>query len=238
MTIKNLKSKIVDLELGLKPYGLHLRGLLPLNDDDKDTLTQPISKLANKNNLAIALVGNIGSSFWPQFTVAPEYTDGMPDPLDRWSKRVASQLSNDLDSAPLFPSDGPPYFPFQEWAKRAEGLSQSPIGLLIHPQYGLWHAYRFALILSIDEVLPESADIVKSPCISCAEQPCLNNCPVGALTTNGYDDPKCVGYLELNTGCDCNQQGCQARNACPVGNIHRYVDAQHLFHLRAFIGAH
>ena len=112
------------------------------------------------------------------------------------------------------------------------------MGLLIHPQYGLWHAYRFALILSANEVLPESADIVQSPCISCTEQPCLNTCPVVALTKNGYDVPKCVGYLELNTGCDCNQQGCQARNACPVGNIHRYVDTQHLFHLRAYIGAH
>jgi hypothetical protein len=229
--------KSVDLELMLKPYGLHLRGLFALNDDDKKTLTQPISKLANNNNLAIALVGNIGSSFWPQFSNSTEYIDGMPDPLDRWSKRVASQLGNNLDSAPLFPSDGPPYFPFQQWAQRAEGLSQSPIGLLVHPQYGLWHAYRFALILSADEAFPESAGIVESPCISCAEQPCLKTCPVEAFTTNGYDVPKCAEYLKLNTSSNCNQKGCEARLACPVGNTHRYVDAQHLFHLWAFVGA-
>jgi ferredoxin len=229
--------KPIDLELALKPYGLHLRGLFALNDDDKATLTQLISKLTNKNNLAIALVGNIGSSFWPQFTSASEHTDGMPDPLDRWSKRVTSQLEKDLDTAPLFPSDGPPYFPFQQWAKRAEGLSQSPMGLLIHPQYGLWHAYRFALILSTNEAFPESAAIVESPCISCAEQPCLNTCPVEAFTTNGYNIPKCTEYLKLNTSSNCNQKGCQARLACPVGNIHRYVDAQHLFHLKAFVEA-
>lgn len=229
--------KPIHLELALRPYGLHSRGWFALNDDDKATLTLPISKLADKNNLAIALVGNIGSSFWPQFTNATEYTDGLPDPLDRWSKRVASQLGNDLDISPLFPSDGPPYFPFQQWAKHAEGLSQSPMGLLMHPQYGLWHAYRFGLIFAMDEILPELESVVDSPCISCTEQPCLNTCPVGAFTSNGYDVPRCVEYLKLNTNSDCNQQGCQARLACPVGNTYRYVDTQHLFHLGAFVRA-
>jgi hypothetical protein len=229
--------KAVDLELALKPYGLHLRGLLALNDNDHDTLKQPISKLGDQNNLAIALVGNIGSSFWPQFTSTAEYTDGMPDPLDRWSKRVASQLSKKLDISPLFPSDGPPYFPFQQWAKRAEGLSPSPLGLLIHPQYGLWHAYRFALILSTDEILPQSAALADSPCLSCAAQPCLNTCPVDAFTTNGYNVKQCANFLKINPESHCNKQGCQARIACPVGEPHRYVDAQHLFHLRAFVRA-
>jgi hypothetical protein len=229
--------KPIDLEWPLKPYGLHSRGLFALNDNDKVTLTQPISMLYNKNNLAIALVGNIGSSFWPQFTSAPEYTDGIPDPLDRWSKRVAAQLAKELDISPLFPSDGPPYFPFQQWAKRAEGLWQSPMGLLIHPKYGLWHAYRFALILSTDEMLPQSAASADSPCISCVAQPCLNTCPVNAFTTDGYNVSECANFLETNSESHCNQQGCQARIACPVGNTHRYVDTQHLFHLGAFVRA-
>lgn len=229
--------KTVDLELALAPYGLHLRGLFALTDNDYDnsTLTQPILKLGNQTNLAIALVGNIGSSFWPHFTSATEYSDGMPDPLDQWSKRAALQLSNEFDIWPLFPSDGPPYFPFQQWAKRTEGLSPSPLGILIHPQYGLWHAYRFALILSSDEILPLSAALADSPCISCVAQPCLNTCPVDAFTSNGYNVDQCAKFLKQSPNSDCNQQGCQARLACPVGETHRYVDAQHLFHLRAFV---
>jgi hypothetical protein len=229
--------KTIDLESALKPYGLHLRGLFALNHNDRDDLARPISSLVNRNNLAIALVGNIGSSFWPQFTCATEYSDGLPDPLDRWSKRVASHLTNELDITPLFPSDGPPYFPFQQWAKRAEGLPPSPLGLLIHPRYGLWHAYRFALILSTDKALPQSTTLADSPCISCAAQPCLNTCPVDAFTTSGYDVKQCAKFLKSNPESNCNQQGCQARLACPVGNTHRYVDAQHLFHLAAFVRA-
>ena len=229
--------KVADLDSALKPFGLHLRGLFALNENDHGDLSLPISQLSCKSNLTIALVGNIGSSFWAQFSASSEYTDGHPHPLDRWSERIASLIAGELDISPMFPSDGPPYFPFQQWAKRAEGLSQSPLGLLIHPQYGLWHAYRFALIFAMDEELPELEPVVDSPCISCTEQPCLNTCPVEAFTTNGYDVPKCAEYLKKDTGSNCNQQGCQARLSCPVGMDYRYVDAQHLFHLKAFIEA-
>lgn len=229
--------KAADLELALKPFGLYLRGIFALHEKDLNDLSVPISQLSDKSNLVIALVGNIGSSYWPHFTAAPEYADGLSHPLDRWSKQVASQISSELDVSPLFPSDGPPYFPFQQWAKRAEGLSPSPLGLLIHPEYGLWHSYRFALILPVDEILSESAALVDSPCISCAEQPCLNTCPVQAFTTSGYDVQKCAEYLKNNLSSDCNQQGCQARLSCPAGETYRYVDAQHLFHLKAFVDA-
>lgn len=229
--------KATDLELALNPYGLYLRGLFELNDNDQDDLTQPISKLTNKSNLAVALVGNIGSSFWPQFSSASEYTDGLPDPLDRWSKRVASQLNSTLEISALFPSDGPPYFPFQQWAKRAEGLSPSPMGLLIHPKYGLWHAYRFALVVSLDDPLTRSVASADSPCLTCIEQPCLNTCPVDAFTSDGYDISTCAEYLKHNLESDCSHQGCQARLSCPAGESYRYIDAQHLFHLSAFVSA-
>lgn len=229
--------KVADLESALQPFGLYLRGLFALDEDDIDSLKLPISQLSDKDNLTIALVGNVGSSFWPQFTASPEYVDEHRHPLDRWSKRVALLIAGELDISPMFPSDGPPYFPFQQWAKRAEGLSQSPMGLLIHPQYGLWHAYRFALIFSSNKTLPKLAISTDSPCVSCTDQPCLNTCPVGAFTTNGYDVPKCAEYLESNIDSNCNQQGCQARLSCPAGGEYRYVDAQHLFHLKAFVDA-
>ena len=43
-----------------------------------------------------------------------------------------------------FPSEKP-WQPFQQWAMRAEGLKASPLGVLIHPDYGLWHGYRGAI---------------------------------------------------------------------------------------------
>ena len=50
-----------------------------------------------------------------------------------------------VGAAPIYPFGGPPYWPFQRWAQRAEAVFPSPLGILIHPEYGLWHAYRAAL---------------------------------------------------------------------------------------------
>ena len=45
--------------------------------------------------------------------------------------------------------------PFQRWALRAEAVYASPLGILIHPEYGLWHAYRAALLFTERLALPE-----------------------------------------------------------------------------------
>ena len=181
------------------------------------------------------MVGNIGSSFWSIFDQSPEYADGEDNPLDRWSKRVATEVPSKLNAEAVFPFQGPPYLPFQQWVKRAESLHQSPIGLMMHPQYGLWHAYRFALLLS--ESFESDIDHQRSPCLSCIDQPCLNTCPVHAFTGSGYDVPVCAQYLNETPNADCFQHGCMERYVCPVGREYRYLDEQNQFHLQAFIGA-
>lgn len=220
-----------DIESTLHAWGLKLRGLLTLTDEEIKNYDFSIKGQSH----SLALIGNIGSSFWSEFTQSGEYQDGKADPLDRWSTRAAEDIAIKLGATALFPFQGPPYLPFQQWAKRAEGLHQSPLGLLIHPQYGLWHAYRFALLL------PESVDyettLPGSPCESCIEQPCLNTCPVNAITTSGYDVEACAQYLIQNVEAQCYQKGCIARYSCPAGRKFRYVDQQSQFHLRAFIDA-
>lgn len=212
----------------LEPYGLKLRGVTKLSDEE-------IRRYGFEEYHSVALVGNIGSSFWDEFTQSNEYRDGGPDPLDRWSQRVAKIIAPALKATPIFPFQGPPYLPFQQWAQRAEHMDQSPLGLMMHPQYGLWHAYRFALLLS--ETLEITQTDRSSPCLSCIEKPCLNTCPVDAFSTKGYDVPQCVDYLKENPDSDCFQHGCMARFECPLGREYRYIDEQSQFHLRAFIGS-
>ena len=93
----------------------------------------------------IVLAGMAGRDGWSAFAASPEAADGADDPLDRWSRRVIEALARDLGAQALFPFGGPPFWPFQQWARRAEPVHPSPIGLLIHPVYGLWHSYRGAL---------------------------------------------------------------------------------------------
>ncbi len=220
---------VEQIKTALKPFGLRLRGI-----------TTPTAHEVTTCNLgesarAIALVGNIGSSFWSVFSQTAEFADDQPDPLDRWSARVARQLAPEFDATPVFPSQGPPYPPFQQWAQRAENLHQSPLGLMIHPEYGLWHAYRFALALP--EIIQTDPHGKGSPCVSCVEKSCLNTCPVAAFTTAGYDVPACTKYLQSTQQAACFQHGCMARLSCPAGLKYRYVDAQSQFHLQAFIGS-
>ena len=184
----------------------------------------------------LVLVGFIGSENWPIFATSPEAADGRPDPLDRWSTRVITAIAQSLGAAPLFPFGGPPFLPFQRWAQRAEPVHPSPLGILIHPEWGLWHAYRGALAFA-DRIDLPPPDLRSSPCDSCTDKPCLSACPVNAFTPAGYDVSACVAHISMPAGADCVTTGCRARRACPVGPQYRHVPAQAEFHQRAFLAA-
>jgi len=180
----------------------------------------------------VLVVGNVGSAFWSRLQAAPEAHG--PDPIDRWSARTLRELAAGHGAAVLFPFDDPPH-PFQRWARRADPeLAPSPLGLLIHPDQGLWHALRGAILLPERLVLPERRPARPSPCESCAAKPCLARCPVGAFTPSGHDVGACRACLATLPGQACMIQGCLARDACPVGRAHRYASAQLQHHMRAF----
>ena len=219
------------LEQRLREYGLYLRGITRLNPDELESYGFPVDRAA------IALVGNIGSSYWPLFSESPEYADGAADPLDRWSRRVAETVAVEFSLQPVYPFEGPPYYPFQRWAQRAEALEQSPIGVMIHPEFGLWHSYRFALLGAEFEAVT-AGHAAASPCIDCSDKPCLRRCPVDAFDGSGYDVEACAGYLRQMPLAECHALGCLARYACPVAPGLRYVPEQGRFHLQAFLGNH
>ena len=184
---------------------------------------------------SLVLTGNAGPGMWDVFAQAPEF-DGGPDPLNRWSARVLGELAEQWGAGTLFPFGGPPYLPFISWAKRAEGLAESPLGLLIHPDYGLWHAYRGALTFAEEIELPPR-DARPRPCDTCPGKPCLSACPVGAFTAEGYDVPACVAHIDSAAGADCLDSSCLARRACPAGRDYLYEPAQARFHMAHFLEA-
>ncbi len=192
--------------------------------------------LAPAGTGTLVLVGFTGNREWPIFANSSEASDGQPDPLDRWSRRVIGGLADELGAAALFPFGGPPFLPFQRWAQKAEPVAPSPIGILIHPDWGLWHAYRGALAFHDRLDLPP-LDSRASPCESCAEKPCLSACPVDAFGPAGYDVPACVAHVGGSANNGCMSFGCRARRACPVGVEHRHGPHQAHFHLKAFLAA-
>ena len=180
---------------------------------------------------SLVLIGPAGgSTWWAHVTASAEWQDQTPDPIDRWSKRVLSALAEDSAGRALFPSDGPPYPPFFRWAQDSGALWQSPVGMLVHAEAGLWVSFRGALALPFDVTLPQA----ENPCIRCADRPCVTACPVGALTPTVYDVPTCHSYLDTNAGKDCLSSGCLARRACPVSQSHARLAAQSEYHMSRF----
>ncbi|MFT4180557.1 MAG: ferredoxin [Rhizobium sp.] len=217
------------LRAALDAHGVFVRGVVSFGEGEGPPLANGTAARS------VILLGNIGGSIWEPFSrwrQLPENA-GRADPLDDWSKALILPLAEALGATAYFPSD-PPWQPFQRWAMQAEGLKASPLGILIHPQYGLWHGYRGALGFadSIDaDAVPGNAGY---PCDHCAEKPCLSACPVEAVTSAGFDVAGCRAHLATVQGkAGCRAGGCLARNACPVGADYRYPKAQLAFHMAA-----
>lgn len=214
----------------LAPHGLILRGAFhPQTQDQAPALA------GGSPTSTVVMVGNAGAiggdPMWRAFAAARARYPG-DDPLNRWTSDAVTPVARAVGATALFPFDRPP-LPFQRWAVRAEPVFPSPLGLSIHPEFGLWHAYRAALAFAEKLPLP-MRKVASSPCESCAAKPCLTACPVGAFSGPGYDVPRCVAFLDSAEGGDCMNRGCRARRACPVGQDRAQEPAQAGFHMRAF----
>ena len=219
------------LASALVPLGLALRGGFTVLPED----LMPGMR-GGEAAATVLMVGNAGPQMWRAFSASPEASDGLAHPLNRWTRRQLDAIAAAAGGLALYPFDATPVWPFQRWAARAEPVHPSPLGLLIHPQYGLWHAYRAAIVLGARLPLPAFVPVA-SPCVSCADQPCLNTCPVGAFSASGYDVAACASHLSHPEGADCLQGGCLARRACPVGSEYQQLPAQNGFHMRSFLNS-
>ncbi len=221
-----------ELQAVLARYGLRVRGGFATDrETDGDILLQaPWMK-------TLILVGSAGSELWDKSAAEIAATPG-PDPLDRWTRQVIDPIAQSIEGIALYPFVGPPYWPFQRWAERAEGVRASPIGIQIHPEYGLWHAYRAAILLpAVMQLAPPVAGV--HPCDSCGDRPCLTHCPVHAFSARGYEVDRCVDHvvaMQYEAGA-CQDVGCLTRLACPVGVAWRYRPDHARFHMSAFVRA-
>ncbi len=186
----------------------------------------------DRSTRQVILIGNAGPAMFARFR---HERDPARDSLDAWTKAVIDPLAERLEARALYPFDKPPHA-FLTWARRAGAGFTSPLGMNIHPVYGLWHAFRAALLLPVVFDLPPPA-AAASPCETCAEKPCLSACPVSAFNGTRYDVDACAGHLATAAGRDCMASGCLARHACPVGTAWRYAPDQAGFHMAAFLAA-
>ncbi len=211
------RSEIDDL---CAPHGLMVSGALPARAGDGFA----------PRLQSIVLISPDEPRFWPLFQASAEAQDQARDPLDRWSKRVIGRIATALGGVSVFPSDGPPYHPFQQWAGRSGQAFVSPVGLLVHETAGLFISYRGAIALPC--MVEQPAPTLAAPCDICP-RPCVEACPVGALGQQGYDLSECKAHLDVPAGAGCQMGGCLMRRACPVGQGRRAA-VQSAFHMQSF----
>jgi len=186
----------------------------------------------------LVLIGNAGNDLWHAFQRAePDLTERHP--LDGWVgehlRRAADAVGTELVNPMV-----PPYPPIQQWAVRARAGFRSPINLLVHPEYGLWHTFRGALLFREVLPLPDPGDAA-SPCDTCERRPCLTTCPVGAFVPEDgsaharFSPDACVNHVDSAAGRACQMTGCLARRACPIGRPWAYEREPAAYHMAAVV---
>lgn len=175
----------------------------------------------------VILIGNAGPNMFRKFA-----RERRGRSMDEWTRATVDRLADGLDAQAVYPFDTPAR-PFLTWARKAGAGHISPLGLNIHREFGLWHAYRAALLFPVAFDLPRNSPGAH-PCESCAEKPCLHACPVDAFDGASYDVSRCGQHVLAPAGEPCMVGGCMARLACPVGKHYKYAEPQMQFHMQAF----
>ena len=225
------------IEGPLAGSGLFLRGAFhPLPEDGVPALSD------GRPAATVVLLGNAGNDLWRAFQAADPDMEAR-HPLDGWVAGYLRAAAAALDAEFLDPMT-PPYPPIQQWAVRAGAGHRSPINLVIHPDFGLWHTYRGALLTADALPLPDTPAL-DNPCDICADRPCLTTCPADAfaLPENrpeggrfaDFDSPACVDHVESPAGRGCRTVGCLARRACPVGRAWSYEREPAAYHMAAVV---
>lgn len=126
----------------------------------------------------------------------------------------------------LYPGSAP--IPLQKLGRWAGWANPSPLGMDISPRYGPWFAYRAAFLVDAPLECTE-AFTANSPCDDCESKPCIQACPVRAVTHDqSIAMDLCLPQrLADPQGCGVS---CGSRLACPVGEKWRYPKDQIRYH--------
>jgi ferredoxin len=218
-----------DVQAALEDTGFICRGGFEPGPDDA------VPEITGETDAVVIVVGNAGSGMWRHFDSArgAARRQNEQNPLNDWTAEMMRPIAAKLNARVHFPFDRP-YHPFQRWAMKADSVWQSPLGPLIHPKYGLWHAYRAALVFEPGFAVPARPP-AENPCENCSHRKCLKACPVGAYEAGRYDVPACVEHIATPKGKSCINLHCLARRACPIGRELVYEPPHAEFHMSKFL---
>ncbi len=229
------------------PWGLNLIAALPADRYDRaagaDYATAAFGLPSPERSIVV--IGNGGGDFWRAFSAWADARPGWREranPLDDFTRLVierevvAATRAAGRRCVPVYPfMNGGPTLNFMALGKLAGLGGPSLLGVVVHPVYGPWIAFRAALIVDAALDAPGAA-LAFDPCPGCAARSCIAACPAGAVAYHaGWDVPGCLRHrVENEPRCASR---CDARAACVLGPEHRYPDDELAYHQRRALAA-
>ncbi len=228
------------------PYGFNLVAAIPTSRYTATGAGAASSvRAVHPRARSMIVLGNGGGGLWRALSAHAAAHPGWWDrqhPLDDFTcevvgRRLLPALAGlGLEAAAAFPFlDSPVSFNFIEIARLAGLGTPSILGVLVHPVYGPWIAFRAAIFLDVDLDQPGAA-VGFDPCPRCAARTCISACPVGAVSAaTGWNAARCAVY-RAEVEADCAPR-CHARAGCVLGPEHRYPDDELEYHQRRALAA-
>jgi len=221
------------------PWGLNLLAAISVARYDAGVI-DPALRVAAADPAArsIIVIANGGSAFWNAFKTHAAAHPGWREranPLDDFTRVVVEETlmpavrARGVRCTPVYPFlAGRSVLNFMELGKRAGLAGPSIVGVVVHPIYGPWIAFRTALLVDTLVDAPASA-LGFDPCPTCVTRDCMVACPAQAVTyPAGWDIPRCLTY-RVEREVECAPR-CAARAACVLGPDHRYPDDELAYH--------
>ncbi len=213
------KNNILKIEIVLKEFGLTNLGIVIFNN-----------RFLKKYEIAM-LIGPDEPFFWDIFKKSKEFTSGVKNPLNKWSKRIIDSIAKKFSGTAFYPFQNNPIIPFYDWALNTGKFWQSPVKLLVHERRGLMVSFRGAIAFENRNNF-NIQEKNNSPCTTCSA-PCVRACPVNALNNHKYDVKSCMQFITKSKNSICID-GCLVRRECPIGKSYRKIE-QSRFHMKHFI---
>ncbi|HSH04339.1 MAG TPA: hypothetical protein VLL52_17645 [Anaerolineae bacterium] len=127
----------------------------------------------------LLLLAHAGTQLWTALQTAHiDLTDHTTNPIDTYTQETIATYFRQQHPQHQYHLLYPQYqaTPLMPLGQLAGWSHPTPLGLGIHPHYGLWYAYRAALVTTAPLPLT-SPNTAPSPCLTCHHKPCLTACP-------------------------------------------------------------
>ena len=186
---------------------------------------------------SILLLGSGGGDFWYACQAHAARHPGWferDNPLDDFTREVVEQgivrpfQAAGIRYVTVYPFGTGPTLNFMQLAKLSGLAGPSIIGVVVHPVFGPWLAFRAALLLDHELDRPGNA-VGFDPCPTCSARSCIKACPAAAVSFPlGWNIPTCLAH-RVEAYPDCADR-CYARTACVLGPEARYPEDELAYH--------